>query len=501
MKKSSDKFDDAIKGKLDQIKVEYNPKSWDLLEQKLGAGDQPPVDNQWLDEVVFEKMHGFESQNTMPRWDLMSARLDQEIATRRQFLRRRFMEAVLVLLILFTFVQYFGEQTPGRFINGSAAKQDANDQKIATLSDTDQNTRSNLPATSIPTPNELQNSTNFNQVAKIRNASQIKLPGTNIGFQDRAFTKMPLKENNVPTIPGISLQQEQPSSLEQKTISLTDQTSSTEAPISQLDLITALDRLEIMELKNKDTEEYPFLISPVNGNRGFYVSMFGSLDYNHIVTPPTMVEGQMLEGFDRYELGYGGGIMAHWEMDRLEIGTGVIYSAKEYTPRPVIYLNGNLKDGYYGEGFKFVELNMLQLPFNVRYNVLRRNKWRAYATAGLSLHLTLQANFYVADEKGFDLPLPTRPPSQAPGGGVTNTPIDEKASILTGGILEGGSIIRNSYATGNLGVGIERFVTERWSIFTQPTYQYSLKNMRRGIGPDQDRINTMSIFMGVRVKL
>lgn len=488
MKKSSEKFDQVIKDKLDRLQVEYDPKSWDAFEQKLDAGDQPQVEDTLLDEVVFEKLRGLEPAGILPRWDLMSAKLDQEVATRRHLWGRRVMEVTLVLLILLTFVQYFGQQTPVRLI-GNAGSTAASDVSEASSTAQEQ--------TGTPTHSTDHNEASFNNpLATQQSISNAVVPPTS----PATAQKMPIRINETPAIPGINS-----AAKTSEHISLTENASTPEIEISfeqnRMELLAAIETLDIAALEDVADDEHGLMLKPISQQRGFYISMFGSVDYNQIVTPPAMVEGQMLEGFDRYELGYGGGIMAGWETGRWEVGSGLIYTAKEYTPRPLLYIyDGSLKDGYSGEGFKLVELNMLQLPFNVRYNFVRYDKWRAYTTAGVSLHLTMQANYYIADETGFNRPAPSRPPSQHPGGPV-NSPIDEKASILTGGILEGGSLLKNSYVTGNIGFGLERFMTERWSIFAQPTYHHSIRNKRKGIGPDQDRINTMSIFMGVRVKL
>ncbi len=488
MKKSSDKFDQIIKDKLDRLQVEYDPASWEAFERKLDAGNQPPANDAWLDEVVFEKLHGLESVGVPSRWDLMSARLDQEATRRRHTWSRRAMEAVLVLLISLTFVQYFGEQTPVRFTgkSSSASTPDASKQTADRVQKS--------PATPAPIADAQPGAAS----APITQAQGTK-PSVDMP-PPAATTTARTTISKASVLPGIASEVKH---LSKNTHPITD-VPEPDQPLSgnRMDVImAALDRLEVPELEKVTEDDHGFLIKPVNQQRGFYVSMFGSADYNQIVTPPTMVEGQMLEGFDRYELGYGGGIMAGWEKGRWEVGSGLIYVAKEYTPRPLLYIyDGSLRDGYQGEGFKLVELNMLQLPFHVRYNFIRHNKWRAYTTAGVSLHVTMQANYYIADETGFNRPAAARPPSQGPGGTVT-TPLDEKASILTAGVLEGGSLLKNSYMTGNVGLGLERFMTERWSIFAQPTYHHVLSNKLQGIGPDQDRIHTMSIFMGLRVKL
>ncbi len=67
------------------------------------------------------------------------------------------------------------------------------------------------------------------------------------------------------------------------------------------------------------------------------------------------------------------------------------------------------------------------------------------------------------------------------------------------GFFEGGSFAENSYFTVDLGVGIERHLNERASLFFEPVYQHN--PFRKSLGPNQDRINTLSLSTGIRVNL
>ena len=83
-----------------------------------------------------------------------------------------------------------------------------------------------------------------------------------------------------------------------------------------------------------------------------------------------------------------------------------------------------------------------------------------------------------------------------PDGNVAVSETSSKKNFA-GGILAGGSFIENRYFTANLGIGVERKFNPRWSLFSQPTYQHQL--LSQGLGPNNDRINTLSILTGARV--
>ncbi len=87
---------------------------------------------------------------------------------------------------------------------------------------------------------------------------------------------------------------------------------------------------------------------------------------------------------------------------------------------------------------------------------------------------------------------------------ATRAPITEQSTIANAaanyrGIFEGGNFRENSYLSANLGFGLERKFTYRWSLFVQPIYKHYI--LFEGIGPNQDRIHSGSIRFGAKVKI
>ena len=123
------------------------------------------------------------------------------------------------------------------------------------------------------------------------------------------------------------------------------------------------------------------------------------------------------------------------------------------THRPgVVVVEGNLKDGYYGGGFKSTEINLLSLPLNFKFNFIQRKKWRVYAMAGAALQVATQANYYTAGLDGFRTPT-FAPEPPGPAGNTGSSFLEQKE--IPGGIFEGGSFQDNSYLTGSFGLGAE----------------------------------------------
>ena len=72
-------------------------------------------------------------------------------------------------------------------------------------------------------------------------------------------------------------------------------------------------------------------------------------------------------------------------------------------------------------------------------------------------------------------------------------------NLSPGWFQKEGSFLQNRYFTANLGLGMERSIGARWSIFTQSIYQHTL--LSNGFGPNKDRLNTVSIFAGARASI
>ena len=118
-------------------------------------------------------------------------------------------------------------------------------------------------------------------------------------------------------------------------------------------------------------------------------SMYTSADYNFIQSDfynPSIKDWDVYQR-DRY--GYSGGFSLGFQVKRLLIETGASYSYISYNQREESNIIGNFKDGYLEEQWDDAELDMVQIPLNIQYAFLMKNKWRLYSVSGASLNLSL----------------------------------------------------------------------------------------------------------------
>ncbi|MBK7476731.1 MAG: hypothetical protein IPI11_12235 [Haliscomenobacter sp.] len=485
------KFDDIIRGKLNHLEAPYRPEHWNAFSRELdkihtpAAGVNPH--DEWIDRQISQKITRVRVPGSpSSSWPLLEKRLQEQAQIRQRLLIYKTLEVSLLLLLLISLWQWqpVWNQThfPIELLHGKRrhaeppATQPAPNRSAPVASNEAAFPQASADYSTEPTLTpqaaEFSSAAGYWARSKQRDpalqAPVDKLPQTNI---PNALASIEVPEGSLKALDEQA--QAEPGIIREGIFSM---------PViaSPLFLPEAL-----MEGENEDSG-IEYRTPP---KRAFLnIAMLGGADYNRVMTPPNYEF--RIRGFDQYTLGYGGGILLGMEYGRLEIGSGFVYSAKQYTPLPVIFIKGNAQKGFVGEKLQRVQLNLVNLPVYVRYDAIKKDKWRAYVTGGASLQIAMEANYFISP------PITLPPPA-------TQTPVIESEirSLTNSGLLEGGPFKENSYVTANLGFGVEHFVSERWSIFTQPTYHQSIGYFSNGLGPNRDRIHTLSLWTGIRVRL
>lgn len=258
--------------------------------------------------------------------------------------------------------------------------------------------------------------------------------------------------------------------------------------LEPLDVIPG--ELALLELADDPFGRKCILCSEDTKRLGLVLSVFTGSDFNQIVTPFDPIYAE--EGTTQWNAGYGGGVALGVTFKNWELETGAIYASNQYEPRPIFDITGSLTSGYVSSTLTDIQLDVVKIPLNFRFNVNLWEKWKIYALSGATINMVMLADFNTRD-----VPLGTK-------SFLTPTSTAFSTSSLAlkdfgGGLLEGGSFDRNSYFTANLGFGVERTLNERVSVFAQPTYQRQI--FTSGIGPNQDRFNAVSLFLGLRTSI
>ena len=226
-------------------------------------------------------------------------------------------------------------------------------------------------------------------------------------------------------------------------------------------------------------------------------SIFTTTDLNYVTTPPNQIEvsgkSHQTEYNETLASGYGGGVTVSWKKGRWEYQTGGIYSFKRYIPNTPIFIFETL-NFYVREDFNGIQLDIFQVPLNAHYHFKNKGKWRMYATLGSSANF-VTSTVYEIDREEQALSLSAPPET---------TVADDQKSISTdlglpSGLADGGHLRDNFYMSANIGLGLERYLSPKWTVFFQPNYQHFI--MSKGIGTNMDKIYTTSFHLGTKFNL
>jgi hypothetical protein len=468
------KFDETIREKADgMVAPPFQAAHWERLARALDdatAAPTAPVDDT-LDQDIAAKLGQLRAPGSSEQtWPILETRLLEHERLRRRVLMYKSAELVLLLLLLLNVAHWYPrlKPVPQREVLPYAQHSDAADSApVVALLPVD--TRAAFPV--------LPSIADKKAFAAVPNNSGGGVVPPALASQPKTAPIAALDALEVRKSAGV------------KPVELVlpaDNIHPMEVPSHAVIALPAIASLQFLTEPELEEEEAVFEVPPSRRRPMLNIAMLGGADNNRVMTPPNYQF--RLKGFDRYTTGYGGGILLGLEYGRMELGSGLIYSAKQYQPLPVIFVKGSNQKGFVANSLESIQLNLVNLPVYLRYDAIRKDKWRAYVSGGASLQIALGANYFIS------------PPITLPAAGQTPV-VEGELEKPAGGWFEGGSFRENSYITANIGLGLERFVSERWSVFAQPTYHQSIGYFANGLGPNLDRIHTLSLWTGIRVRV
>ncbi|MFK8007857.1 MAG: hypothetical protein AB8H03_15870 [Saprospiraceae bacterium] len=508
----ADSLDEALKGSLENLEgAAFVPMDWGMMESKLDASMadaelDPQMEDIYLDSMAYEHLKNMQPAYNHEHWEMMSARLDEEYAYRRKVFITKLFEAAIVLLLVWTAFNYFPNK-----------KTTPDLRPIAKTNSTQNNTKD--LSTNLSDQSKLEN--------KFVDSFEKTIPSTNQVDQNKIVENVeseipslilksnPVNENAIATTPtppilddripispfltnvnSISLlenKKQKTTSLSlEKTLALNEQEILKEKLIIQISPLPSLMNSFVkMDNFRKDRFSLAQLIEHKKlRTHEVFFSMYGSTDLNFVDSDFYNNNERAWDVYQRYRYGYGGGFALGFQLKRFLIETGISYNSISYQQREEANIIGSVARGFVEEQWDDAELNMVQVPLNIQYSFLVKNKWRMYSLTGVSINMALQNNF------NFQLEDEERTLGRSIS--INESEIANEASLYKG-ILEGGGFRENSYLTANLGFGVERKFTYRWSLFLQPIYRRHF--LIDGIGPNEDRIHSSSVRFGAKVKI
>ena len=513
-------LDDTVKNSLESLDAEYDASSWDLLANRLDAVDSTVLEaqDQELDQISYEKLLNYTVPQKAGDWEDFNKELDKEFVLPYKLL---FKYKLAELAILASLILIFFQAQP-HIKNHFEHKQISDTAKVV------QNIES---APTQPTDVDEKQNTSLANIHKVDIESQASIntiatpttetrPFESLTRRDDS-TEIPYENNNtkqelssigsspVSTNRGRKIAN---SSLSAANTSVTAIVQSTNEQIPP----EAMPPQFVKQEENSNLPKYENLLSvmrlptespmsiPFDGDdvtacfacntdntilRWRLGAHVGGI-YTYIMTPYDNILN--INSYNHATLDYGAGLSTSLLYGNWELESGFNFTSRQYTPIATQNI-GNVSQGFLTVEIDKIQMNLLSVPLNLRYHFKdKEGKTHFYMHGGATMHVATQANYFI--KSNF------RENNKRPGF-TESKQLLEEADILADkiyslGWFEGGSYIENRYLSVNLGLGFERKISGRYSIFGQTTYAQFLDN--KGLGPNNDRFNSVEFSTGVR---
>ncbi len=502
---SSEQFDEQINKDVHQAEVQVPQGNWGLMESMLIADEL--VLNQEFDSSIKENL---EQIDTAPSdWDRMETMLEKDDQHGRELLYAKTIELALIVLavvMLFRFFPDMSQISEANFPSGTIANLDesivnnststnnkvkditnpdvrniakAREGKVQSIQSNQNNQFMSVEVTGLPTASrntaEIPNVNPSEQLSHISSIANAEGSSTlpNIPPSQMGNDKNPLKgikneiaSDNIPVAyNNVGINIEEDNNLYSS-------------------VIVQLEGRAIKEVSSREAKEKEIL--QVEAAPRFRLGAYVSADRNHVMSP---YDEKADVSYEQNTYGFTLGAEATMVKRNMEFSTGLAYTRMKYLPKTVLEITGNTARGYEAEKLDLISYHIVSVPLSMRYYFSKYASWRFYTRTGLTMNSvfsnTNQVNLYTLPSfRNLDELLAEGP---------------ESIRKDKQGFMNGQSLGESFFLKANLGVGVERRFAKRYSVFVEPNFNYHIYSVGNGFGPNKDRINHMSLDMGVRM--
>lgn len=443
-------FDRQLKQVLDNLETPYEPGTWALLERRLDAliiEEQPaPVDV--VDKAVYHTLERLEVPFQPGHWDLLAQRMQQQALRIRRIRLAKVAEAAILLFFLSNLHWFPGsEQLPGR--------------RNAPLP----------PKPDVP----VASATPYAPKSRLKMEAAASPGLANVEGVD-ALPSAPAAHNLIDLLDPAYRQAQNVGELINALQAAADKANHPVAALEPVDPILPFAALVDLDIPTRQTALRNVPVRRFQDKKPAYVATFASADQHFV----------LINGSRRPAAGYGAGVALGTRKGKWGVETGLLYSHNAYEPHKKVEIyKGNLPSGYYGSTLTNAQMEMLSVPVKASRELARMGKTTARAVAGATAHFAVQKT-YDYGTLYFNDP----PPSNQSAG-------NPKLRQSGRGVLEeGGKLAGNVYASVDAGIRLERPLGNgRYTAFIEPVYRQSLT--RKGVGPNREPVNTLSLQAGV----
>jgi hypothetical protein len=513
-------FDQEMKTSMEEYVPDQIASNWAAMDQLL-------VDdaNQQFDEEIKEKVEDYETPYEPKTWPVLKDRLIAEDALRRRLYIAKILEIACVLIALMTFVNFYpniktsvlkptGEFLSEKILQKKDDKTVLSENQISPVTKHDN---------SFPAPESFSTPTSKVDKSISENLevqSSNKLTATN-----QSAAASPLTE---PENPSVQVMNNNSSLGRTSEVVGTDVREAHEISIasgsgdrSEKQIMESLPKKEtvfgqippILESRTKNIAsanlnllatqiDAPILnaqvlpvASPLQKTKTrVRLGLMTSVDVNILYIPEDNFysSGKPIEFTEKTIAapGYGAGVSLSFDRPKWGIETGLYYSSKTYEPNRILQIGQTFDIRTLD--FRNINLNMISIPLNLKGNIDGKGKWRLYALGGVSFNVIAEAQYDLIQKNNLKAPAAVQSSEF-----MATT---QEVQRVREHILDGAKFSSKSYFTANTGIGLERYIGRKFSVYLQPTYQYQVPFVRFSDNNGK-HLQSLTLQFGTRVPI
>ena len=485
-------FDESIKRKLTNHQENYDHASWTQLSSRMDeinvSGEVSKV------KGIKEQLLAHRETVMESHWQILKAELEALEQRRYRLWGTKAIEAVTILLLLWTFIN-FGPIFNSEQINSASSIQ--LDYAIDPAYETEDYWTEYEEVSSfdvIQTAPKAEQA--FNNLVDDAYVGTSAINRTRAGLRRRADLDQNTRSNDqfesefITTINQLdqAILDRSSDKIQLVEVSTSALFTSTNSDLSLLKL-GLIQPLDIVLTHDHPTSDL-YLIeqsedkSYLNKNDGLWFSINYSADIN-------LINSGFNLGFARSQLssgllGHTGGLSLSWQKGIVEIQSGFRLSQKAHSPKLLRSFTQASDFSVLEHNLELIEFTQAQIPITVKFHALNASKSHIYGFVGVTGNTILDYDFTV--EKTVQPSTRVRPTD-------FNAIVD--LTDLPAGFSEGGSFRYNTNFTGVIGFGVESSIADKISYYVQPQYQHQFGGELNNY---VSRIGTISVETGVKLK-
>ena len=485
-------FDEALKEKLTNHQEHYDHTSWTQLSSKM---DEINVSAEGSDiNGIKEQLLAHQETVIESHWQILKAELEALEQRRYRLWGTKALEAVTMLLLLWTFTNFGpifnldqvepASTAPLDYAVNPAYESEENwtSQQVASSFDENLTVPKALEAFDNVASVEFVATSTSNRTSRDQVASSGVIQ--NIGSNGQSGNVIFSTVNHIDqAILGIGSDDIQ---LIEITSSASLTSTTGDLSLLELGLIQPLDIVLTHDHPTSDLSVIERIEdkSYRNKNDGWWFGLNYSADINLINSGFNLgfVTSQLSSGL----LGHTGGVSLSWQKGIFEIQSGFRLSRKAHSPGLLRSFTQASDFSVLEHNLELIEFSQAQIPVTVKLHALNASKSHIYGFVGVTGNTILDYDFTI--EKTVQ-----------PSARVRPTDLDAVVDLtdLPAGVSEGGSFRYNTNFTGVVGFGVESSIADKLSYYVQPQYQHQFGGELNNY---VSRIGTISIETGVKLK-